>query len=179
MQRGNWRPLLSRYVRLIGTWVSTKRVYRWYRNAEARETVYLEYSLQALKDSLSSKPDNMTQREFLLKKFPPPFNEASDGQSPLIEKPTMIVDSAEKVALCFLPGLFTERPKVHLTSQFSGVQNFNNPPWSSPSTGNCLGDLSLRLRSRSAPHACRKVQLADRQDVLQGHVRMPYYAGCG
>ena len=63
-------------------------------------------------DSLQSKPGSITQRDFLLKHFPSPFKKGPDGQSRLVEGPTMIVDSAEKLALCFLPGLFTERRRV-------------------------------------------------------------------
>lgn len=77
-----------------------------------RSLVHLDYSLEDMRESLNSKPDNINQRDFLRQNFPSPFPQGPGGRPYLVEGPTMIVDSAEKLAMCFLPGVFTDRRRV-------------------------------------------------------------------
>ena len=68
-------------------------------------------------ETLRSKPDNVTQSEFLLKRFPPPtYPEKREGMPVLKAKPAMIFDSQEKLVCCYLPGLFAPHRQVSSVS---------------------------------------------------------------
>ncbi|TEB37680.1 hypothetical protein FA13DRAFT_1705801 [Coprinellus micaceus] len=64
--------------------------------AAHKNVVCLDYSIADMRTSLQSKPDNVTQQDFLRQQFPSPFPKGPGGQAKLLEGPTMIVDTLEK-----------------------------------------------------------------------------------